>query len=156
MPKNFTVISETRKNQSLEFIEHYLACFNATEAARRMGYAGTSASTQGHELLHLPFTKGELKKRYDQHAEDNKEIRQQVILMLMRESNDFSDSASHRARVAAIAQLSKILGMEQINLKADVSHRGGVMLVPMVNSLDEWQKAAQVSQAALMADAVNI
>jgi hypothetical protein len=41
-------------------------------------------------------------------------------------------------------------------VKVDVNHRGGVMLVPMVDNLDDWQKNAGPSQAKLMADAVNI
>ena len=40
--------------------------------------------------------------------------------------------------------------------KIDVSHSGGVMLVPMAENLTDWQKAAGESQAKLMADAIDI
>lgn len=34
--------------------------------------------------------------------------------------------------------------------------KGGVMVVPMASNVEDWEKAAATSQAALMADAVNI
>lgn len=33
------------------FVEHYLMCWNATEAARRTGYSGKTANQQGPRLL---------------------------------------------------------------------------------------------------------
>lgn len=42
-----------RKKQ-LAFIEHYLQCYNATEAARRAGYSERSAYSIGHENLSKP------------------------------------------------------------------------------------------------------
>ena len=74
--------------------------------------------------------------------------------MLRREANTFGKGASHSARVAAMAQLARIYGMDTINIKAE--HTGGVMLIPMTSSLSEWEKAASKSQAALMADAIDI
>ena len=35
------------KMKCLEFVDYYLACFNASEAARQMGYEGASAASQG-------------------------------------------------------------------------------------------------------------
>lgn len=143
------VLTRTRKLKCLEFVEHYLECFNATEAARRLGYKGSSASTHGHELLHNEFTQAELEKRYSQHATENKNSRQIVIQMLMREANYFGDGASHSARVKAQTQLSKILGMESQREPEVVEKNRGVMLVPYFQSGEEWEKEAISSQAAL-------
>ena len=119
------------KMKCLEFIDHYLACFNASEAARQMGYVGASAASQGWEFLHHEFTQSELHKRYTQHAEDNKSVRQEIIMMLRREANTFGKGSSHSARVKAQTQLSKIFGMETLNVKADIEHTGGIMVIPM-------------------------
>lgn len=132
--------------KSLEFIEHYLACFNASEAARRMGYGGASAASQGWEFLHHDFTQAELQKRYRDHAEKNQQARQEIIAMLYREANYFGEGASHSARVKAQAQLSKIFGMETIQPEAaEVVRR--VMLVP---HFDDWGASARASQAELV------
>jgi phage terminase small subunit len=36
------------------FVEHYLQCWNASEAARRAGYSEKTAGSIGHELLKKP------------------------------------------------------------------------------------------------------
>ncbi|MDC0088333.1 terminase small subunit [Akkermansiaceae bacterium] len=140
----------------LEFIEHYLSCFNASEACRRMGYEGASASSQGWEFLHHEFTQKELSKRYAQHAEENKAARNEIIMMLYREANYFGEGASHGARVRAQVQLSKVFGMEQISIRAELEHKGGVMLVPMAQSVEEWESLAAQQQSNLMDETINI
>ena len=141
--------------KSLEFIEHYLACFNASEAARRMGYEGASASSKGWEFLHHEFTQAQLQKRYRDHAEKNQNARQEIIAMLYREANYFGEGASHSARVKAQAQLSKIFGMETIQPEEEAPIRH-VMLVPMFSSMEEWGEAAARSQAALVRDSIDV
>lgn len=41
-------------------------------------------------------------------------------------------------------------------VKVDMRHSGGVMVVPATSNLDDWQATAQDSQAALMADAIDV
>ena len=144
------------KLKCLEFVEYYMTCFNATQAARKMGYAGSSASSQGWEFLHHEFTQEELKKRYEQHASDNHMTRQEIIMMLHREANDYSKGSSASARVKAQIQLSKIFGMEQNFLNAKVEHTGGVMIVPMAASEEEWLKLASESQQTLIAETLEV
>lgn len=140
----------------LKFVELYMMSFNASQAARQMGYEGATASAQGWEFLHSPFTQEELKKRYEQHASDNKTIRQEIIMMLHREANYFGQGASASARVKAQIQLSKIFGMEQLNVKAEIEHSGGVMLVPMVSNVKDWAEVASSYQEQLTRDSINI
>lgn len=146
----------TWEMRCLEFVENYLSCFNASEAARKMGYKGASASSQGWEYFHHEFTQAELTKRYQQHADENLAARNEIISMLYREANFFGEGSSHSARVKAQTQLSKIFGMETLRVKAEVEHTGGVMLIPMAQGLDEWKNIATTQQAALMADAIDI
>ncbi|MDA1066352.1 MAG: terminase small subunit [Verrucomicrobia bacterium] len=129
------------KLRCLEFIEHYLQTFNATEAARQMGYKGNSASSQGYEFFHHPFTKAEFSKRYEQLSLENKDAHKEIISMIWREANFFGEGSTHSARVRAQSLLSKIFGLETIQIKADVEHRSGVMLVPVDNRpMDEIEK----------------
>jgi phage terminase small subunit len=41
----------TLSNKQRAFVEHYLMCWNATEAAKRAGYSEKTAYAQGHRLL---------------------------------------------------------------------------------------------------------
>lgn len=140
----------------LEFVEQYLLCFNATEAARKMGYSGSSASSQGHDLFHHEFTQAELARRYEQQALESQGARQEIISMLYREANNHGDGSSHSARVRAQVQLSKVFGLETIQIDAKVEHGGGVMLVPASQSLDEWEKQATEQQKNLKNGAIDI
>ena len=75
-------------------------------------------------------------------------------MMLHREANYFGQGASASARVKAQIQLSKIFGMEQLNIKAEIEHSGGVMLVPMVSDLGAWEAIASPQQQQLTKDIV--
>lgn len=54
----------TSKQQA--FVEHYLSCWNATEAARRAGYSEKSAYTSGHRLLKNAEIAAAIKQRLDE------------------------------------------------------------------------------------------
>jgi len=153
-PKRCEVITPA-KAKCLEFVEHYMECFNASEAARRMGYEGASAASQGWEFLHDEFTQNEVNKRYTQHAHENHHARNEIIAMLYREANYFGEGAPHAARVRAQTQLSKIFGMETLKIEAETKHSGGVMIMPMCHSIDEWSEIVAAKQKELMDDAMQ-
>ncbi len=115
-----------------------------------------SGCSQGWEFLHDEFTQSELNKRYTQHAHDNHHARNEIIAMLYREANHFGEGASHSAHVRAQTQLSKIFGMETLKIEAETRQTGGVMVVPMCQSLDEWAEMVAPAQKELMEDALNI
>ena len=58
-------------------------------------------------------------------------------------------------QMAAIHLLNKMEAVYVTKIEADVSHEGGVMLVPMAASVDDWTAVAESSQAKLMNDAID-
>jgi hypothetical protein len=54
-----------RKKQRA-FIEHYLQCWNASEAARRAGYSERTAASIGHENLTKPEIAAAIQARLDE------------------------------------------------------------------------------------------
>ena len=74
--------------------------------------------------------------------------------MLHREANYFGQGSSAGARVKAQIQLSKIFGMEQVITIAQIEHPGGVMIVPMASSIEDWEQEAKSSQAKLIDNTV--
>lgn len=50
-------------NKQRAFVEHYLTCWNATEAARQAGYSGKTASAIGWENLRKPEIQAAIQER---------------------------------------------------------------------------------------------
>jgi phage terminase small subunit len=53
-------------NKERAFIEHYLQCWNASDAARRAGYSSKTAGSIGHENLKKPEISSEIKRRLEE------------------------------------------------------------------------------------------
>jgi hypothetical protein len=107
-----------------------------------------AASTQASECWREDYTQQVFREELAKLEVCEKEERQHVKFMLFREANHVGGDASHSGRVSALSKLTKILGMEiekEHNPKNPVP-TGGVMLVPLAGSLDEWTRAATVSQ----------
>jgi len=51
--------------RQLAFIDYYLACRNATQAAKQAGYSESGASVQGHQLLNNTKVRAEINKRIE-------------------------------------------------------------------------------------------
>ena len=62
----------TRKQKV--FIDKYLTCWNATDAARRAGYSERSASEIGYENLRKPQIAAEIDRRMSEHAVEANEV----------------------------------------------------------------------------------
>lgn len=52
------------------FVEEYLVCWNATQAAKNAGYAGTQSTLRvvGHELIHHPDVRAVIEARLSEKA----------------------------------------------------------------------------------------
>jgi phage terminase small subunit len=48
------------------FINEYLKCWNASEAARKAGYSVRSAGSIGHEILQIPEVQQEISRRIEE------------------------------------------------------------------------------------------
>lgn len=61
-------------NKQRIFIEEYLRCWNATEAAKRAGYSEKTAAVIGHENLRKPNIAEAIQKRIDEKIMSTDEI----------------------------------------------------------------------------------
>jgi len=82
----------TRKQRV--FIEEYLQCFNATEAAKRAGYSEKTAAVIGHENLNKPNISAVIKQRLKEKAMQTDEILQRLSDMARADLGDFMDIES--------------------------------------------------------------
>lgn len=83
--------------------------------------------------------------------------RERVLAGLFLEASDRFGPTSAAARVSAWSKLAQLIGMEAegqraADLKKELSAPGGVLMVPFVSSIEDWERAAMSQQAQLKAD----
>lgn len=99
------------------FVREYLVDFNATQAAIRAGYSKRTAGSQAHDLLKKPEICAALKAGQDRLAEKTETDAEWVRRRLKEEADDFSEFASHAARIKAIELIGKINGVFELDNK---------------------------------------
>lgn len=136
------------------FVDEYLVDYDELAAARRIGFSAAFAKEYAKRFMEesyvnkrikyvrgLDLDEGELK------TYDAKVIRNQLV----REAhNQYSTGA---ARVAALANLMKFHGIGDKNKEQEDGDRSGMMIVPAIANVEEWEKEAMASQAKLQEDA---
>lgn len=104
----------TKQERSLRqrFVEEYLADYDAVGAAIRLGYQEAFAQQYAKQFLTEPYT---LKLIKEKEAEfgiltEEDQHRKKIVAGLYREAHSRFNSGA--ARVAALTQLAKIIGIE--------------------------------------------
>jgi phage terminase small subunit len=99
------------------FVREYMVDHNGTQAAIRAGYSARTASEQASRLLTnvkvskaIEFSQAALAKKTETEAE-------WVRRRLKEEADDFSEFASHSARIRALELVGKINGVFEIDNK---------------------------------------
>jgi hypothetical protein len=133
------------------FCIEYLVDNNATAAASRCGFQAGFAAEYGKLFFSRSYVQrrlAELRRKEADTAADRTYDHSMSIATLRQIASDSAQKAS--ARVAAVRQLAMIRGFNApVKAQVDLNTRAGVMQVPAVASLDEWEAAATASQTAL-------
>lgn len=133
------------------FIAEYLVDYNAYQAYRRAG--GTAKAKNGYKIAYEmtlePYVCKKIRECIDLAEEKQLINRQRIIAGLVREANYNGMSASHGARVTSFATLAKIMGMDQRQVAANLSMRGGILIVPQTDDLQTWEARSASAQRAL-------
>jgi len=79
----------TDKQQS--FLEHYLTCWNASEAVRRMGYTGKRANRAGQDYLSKPDIQAAIKQRLTELQMSADEVLARLTAQARADLSDFID-----------------------------------------------------------------
>lgn len=150
-------LNPKQKAMADEFVLQYLRDFNARQAYIRTHehfnpfdeITDNTAATKGYAMLRWPYVARKLRDQMDAAEEKNIVTRNEILFGLKREANYQGPGASHAARIGGWATLAKIMGMETKKVEATLAMKGGVMVVPAVEGVDEWEKRAAAAQAAL-------
>lgn len=135
------------------FIVEYIKDFNKSMAYIRAGGSVGHAPAGGAQVYRTPYVQRALMMLREQLEEENIITRTEILYSLKREANYYGDDGSAASRTKALTILAKILGMEApTKIEQTTTHRGGVMVVPMVASTADWKMQALTSQEALKSD----
>lgn len=153
MEPEFTEQEKAVRNR---FVDEYLVDFSPLNAARRVGFSNAFAEQYAKRFMQEAYVRNRIeamkhKTNVDEEAleeYDKRRIRQQ----LMREAHDQFNTGA--ARVAALSKLMSLYGMDApLKMKQEIEHRGGVMMVPAIANLNDWERTAMTSQQKLVASA---
>lgn len=87
-------------NKQRAFVEHYLACYNATEAARRAGYSERSARAIGAENLTKPDIAAAISQRLRETAMSADEVLMRLAQTARGDISDFWELEGGEPRLA--------------------------------------------------------
>lgn len=142
------------------FVSEFLVDYDQVKAAMRCGFNRQFAQEYAQRFMDEPYVQKRINevrfmKTEEKATEDYDKAR--IRTSLMAEAHYHGPGSSQAARVAALGKLATLYGMEAPKkIDANVNHRGGVMAVPGIASLDDWEQQASASQDTLVEHARDV
>ena len=93
------------------FVQAYLECANASQAARKAGYSHKSAHVQGSRLLRNAKVSGEIERQTGEAARRSRVTVEWVLERLLCTYQEASERRRYPAAIHCLALLGKHLGM---------------------------------------------
>lgn len=132
------------------FCQEYLVDRDKTRAASRCGFQAGFATDYGKQIFEKSYVQrklAELQRAKPSEKDERDFDAVNTRARLRAIINDDMQKAS--ARVAAARELNAMHGLHAPPRSAAVSDRGAAVLVPVM-TLDDWERAANASQQALI------
>jgi hypothetical protein len=140
------------------FIKEYLVDYDEISAAIRIGYGKSYAREYAIKFMHEAYVQKEIKaQEIGGKADDPEEMKKRIMAGLVREANYRGPGCSQAARVAALAKLASLNGMDKPvqteNAFLDANGQpllAGAFVIPGLMTPEQWETAAQKQQEALV------
>ena len=116
-----SIKNKNMKQRKQEFVQHFLATKNATEAAKRCGYSEKSAYNQGYRMMNDDEIQKMLAIELADSKERNLKDHDSIIEQLKDEALGKVSGHTAGSRVKALEILMKFYGMIDSNTKLEVS-----------------------------------
>lgn len=142
-------LSEKGREFRDNFVREYLRDFNATHAYMRAGGKSKRPWKDGYNMRHEAYVAQQIQQAIDAMAPQKMFNQQTALSWMVREANHFGPDASHGARVTAIDKLLQHAALAEEAKHEALAARGGVMVVPAVDGVDDWAARAAAAQARL-------
>lgn len=133
------------------FVQEYLYDRDRIKAAKRCGFAEAFAKHYAELFWGEPYVQQRLRQEEERIANGEKEDLDKQDEKLVRATlRQLAQVGSTTSRVSAAAKLAVILGMDApAKSEQTVTHRGGVMAIPAIADINEWEAQAGKLQAEL-------
>lgn len=145
-------LSPLEKQLRDKFVEEYLFDRDPVAAAIRCGFNPAYARQYSGQFLQETYTLTRLKERQIVTHDEKEQAKRdkEATMTALREALQVGPYAS---RVQAARAMATIHGMEApAKSEQTITHRGGVMAVPALANLAEWERAAMQSQEQLVSE----
>lgn len=148
-------LNEREKALRELFVNEYLVDYDEIKAAQRVGFQKAFAEDYAKKFMNESFVQ-KLIKAKEHTPVDEKKMEQydkETVRAVLRAEmhNKFGTPA---ARVQAASKMAAILGMDKpVEVKNEHTHKGGVLMVPAIANLNDWEQMAMASQEKLVSDA---
>lgn len=140
------------------FVAEYLLDHDSFAAAIRVGFQEQYARQYSMQFMGESYVRRRIAELMHAAPHDKKEYEEEtkrkIIASMFREANYRGPDSTHGARVAALAKLASLFDMDKpAKIEQTITHQGGVMAVPGIASIDDWEKQALESQEKLTSEA---
>lgn len=139
-----------------KFVGEYLIDYNPLAAAIRIGYPKGYAKEYAARFMEEPYVLNKIREQESTSEDVTTDVmKKRIMAGLVREANYNGPGSSQAARVAALSKLAQMHGMDAPRRTeitgADGAPLGeGAFVVPGVISVEDWERAAEEQQAALV------
>lgn len=134
-----------------KFINEYLVDFDEYRAALRVGFLPSVAATYCKQFMNEGYVQREIARLQREQQLDPKEQQERDRELTLSTLRQAMQNGPYASRVQAAAKFSAILGLDApIKTQNENIHKGGVMMVPAIANVEDWEKAAQSSQEKLV------
>ena len=134
-----------------EFAKLFCKSHNAYSACAELGFAAPYIEDWAKALMADCVVRQFIREEQDYLASEEglKVVKHKVINKLSELGDYNGPGASHGARVTAWTNVGRFLGMEVNKTEAELTYKGGVMVVPSLMDANQWGVLAAKSQTQL-------
>lgn len=155
-----TELTPQEKDLRDMFVVEFLKDHDYRNAAIRIGFLPAYADQYAAEFAVDSYVKKKIDVEMtrplsdEEAAEHKRAMIRRTEALLLKQAGYAGPGASHGARVSALSKLASIYGMDApTKVEQTIQHKGGVMMVPGVASIEDWEAAAISSQEKLTQEA---
>lgn len=150
------------RNLRDQFVKEYLTDYDKVAAAIRIGYHRSYAAEYAVKFMEEPYVLQQIKLAETTSEDESPEaMKKRILVGLIREANYRGMGCSQSARVAALAKLAAIYGMDaptrsqQELTGANGQPLNGVFVIPGIMTTEQWEEQAAAQQSALVNNQIS-
>jgi hypothetical protein len=141
------------------FANEYLYDFHPGRAMERLGVDRAESEALGNRYLRHWFVQRKIRSIIHNFRESNIASEGNILSLMYRDASNFHPLANPVARVNAQKQIAKVMCMEPDDKIKAISAGakatgGGVMIVPAMGSMADWERETAEEQARLKAEVI--